>query len=59
MDRRFRHRIIWMVVFLFLFGFYNRVLPQQAITAFISPALAGVTCLVLAVAYRNFVERGD
>jgi hypothetical protein len=47
-----------MVVFLFLFGFYNRVLPQQAITAFISPALAGVSCLGLAVLYRNFVQRG-
>jgi uncharacterized membrane protein len=57
MDRRFYHRIVWMIVFLVLFGLYSRLLGQHAITAFVAPALAGVTCLVLAYAYRAFVQR--
>lgn len=57
LNNRFRARIIFMILFLMLFGFFRGALPDNGLSVFLAPALAGFACLGVAYAYKAWVER--
>lgn len=57
LNNRFRSRIIFMILFLMLFGFFRGALPQTFLSLLIAPFLAGVGCIAVAYAYKAWVER--
>lgn len=57
LNNRFRARIIFMIVFLMLFGFFRGMLPQNFLGLLLAPFLAGVSCIAIAYAYKAWVER--
>jgi len=58
LNNRFRSRIIFLILFLILNGLYRNLMGNTGISAFIAPALAGFSCIGLALAYRAYVQRG-
>ena len=55
-NRRFGHRVFWMLVFLVLFNVFLGVLPRH-IAPYGAPLLAGVVSVGLSYAYRAWVQR--